>query len=68
MDDATDPYLFRGPRSTPESRGGRPPEHRFENRPGMVVEKDIAVPYGSRDTSCTSTSTAPTATCRPRPW
>ena len=31
MDDATTEYLFRGPRSTPESRGGRPPEHRFEN-------------------------------------
>ena len=46
MDDASTPYLFRGPRSTPESRGGRPPEHRFENRPGMVIEKDIAVPFG----------------------
>ena len=46
MDDARTPYLFRGPRSTPESRGGRPPEHRFENRPGMVIEKDIAVPFG----------------------
>ena len=47
MDSATPEYLFRGPRSTPESRGGRPPEHRFENRPGMVIEKDIPVPYGN---------------------
>jgi hypothetical protein len=47
VDDTTTEYLFRGPRSTPESRGGRPPEHRFENRPGMVIEKDIAVPYGT---------------------
>src|SRR5205085_1697131 len=39
--------IWRAPRSTPESRAGRPPEHRFENRPGMVVEKDIAVPFGS---------------------
>ena len=48
MHDATTEYLFRGPRSTPESRGGRPPGHRFENRPGMVIEKDIAVPYGDQ--------------------
>ena len=46
MDDGRIPYLFRAPRSTPESRGGRPPEHRLEHRPGMVIEKDIAVPYG----------------------
>jgi uncharacterized protein len=44
--DDTGRYLFRPPRSTPASRGGRPPGHRFENRPGMVVEKDIAVPFG----------------------
>jgi hypothetical protein len=45
MDHATTEYLFRGPRSTPEARGGRSPEHRFENRPGMPMEKDIAVPH-----------------------
>jgi predicted acyl esterase len=46
VDETTSPYLFRSPRSTPGSRGGRPPAHRFENRPGMVIEKDVAVPYG----------------------
>jgi predicted acyl esterase len=39
-------YLFRAPRSTPESRGGRPPEPRVEHRPGMVIERDVAVPFG----------------------
>ncbi|MGY1650267.1 CocE/NonD family hydrolase [Geodermatophilus sp. SYSU D01119] len=39
-------YLFRPPRSTPESRAGHPPRHRVERRPGMVVERDVAVPFG----------------------
>jgi predicted acyl esterase len=38
--------IFRAPRSTPESRAGRPPEYRVERRPGMVIERDIAVPVG----------------------
>ncbi|NEK85122.1 CocE/NonD family hydrolase [Blastococcus saxobsidens] len=38
--------LFRAPRSTPESRAGRPPEYRREHRPGMVIERDIAVRVG----------------------
>ncbi|WP_165628945.1 CocE/NonD family hydrolase [Klenkia taihuensis] len=44
----TDRYTFRPPRSTPESRGGRPPQHRVERRPGMVVERDVAVPFGDQ--------------------
>ncbi|WP_369139030.1 CocE/NonD family hydrolase [Modestobacter versicolor] len=40
-------YLFRPPRSTPESRGGQPPRPRVERRPGMVIERDVAVPFGS---------------------
>ena len=38
--------LFRAPRSTPESRAGRPPRYRREERPGMVIERDVAVPVG----------------------
>lgn len=37
------PYLFRPPRSTPESRGGRPPEPRTENVDGMIIERDVTV-------------------------
>jgi hypothetical protein len=40
-------YLFRGPRNTPESRAGRPPEPRTETRPGMVIDRDVAVLTGS---------------------
>ena len=40
-------YLFRGPRSTPGSRAGRPPEPRTETRPGMVIDRDVAVLTGS---------------------
>jgi hypothetical protein len=36
-------YLFREPLCSPESRGGRPPEHRVTREPGMVIERDIAV-------------------------
>lgn len=39
--------LFRAPRSTPESRAGRPPNPRTEQRPGMVIERDVAVPVGA---------------------
>ena len=40
-------YLFRGPRNTPASRAGRPPEPRTETRPGMVIDRDVAVLTGS---------------------
>lgn len=40
-------YLFRAPRSTPASRGGRPPRPRTERHPGMLVERDVAVPFGA---------------------
>ena len=40
-------YLFRGPRNTPGSRAGRPPEPRTETGPGMVIDRDVAVPTGS---------------------
>ena len=40
-------YLFRGPRNTPGSRAGRPPEPRTETRPGMVIDRDVAVLTGS---------------------
>jgi uncharacterized protein len=36
-------YLFRAPRCSPRSRGGRPPEPRVEHAPGMVIERDVAV-------------------------
>ncbi|MBO0774764.1 MAG: CocE/NonD family hydrolase, partial [Actinobacteria bacterium] len=36
-------YLFRPPLSMPESRSGRPPEPRTERRPGMLIERDVAV-------------------------
>ncbi|SOD98791.1 CocE/NonD family hydrolase [Blastococcus haudaquaticus] len=45
-DDDVD-LLFRAPRSTPESRAGRPPRYRTEQRPGMVIEWDVAVPVGA---------------------
>ena len=37
------PYLFRGPRSTPESRAGKPPEPRTEHADGMIIERDVEV-------------------------
>jgi hypothetical protein len=37
------PYLFRPPRSTPESRGGRPPAPRTEHVAGMIIERDVTV-------------------------
>ena len=40
-------YLFRGPRNAPESRAGRPPEPRSETRPGLVIDRDVAVVTGS---------------------
>ena len=40
-------YLFRGPRSTPQARAGRPPEPRTETRPGMLIDRDVAVVTGS---------------------
>ena len=36
-------YLFRPPLSAPEARAGHPPEPRTEHRPGMIIERDIAV-------------------------
>jgi uncharacterized protein len=42
-------YLFRAPRSTPESRAGRPPEPRTETRPGMIIERDVAVEVAQGD-------------------
>ncbi|MEU6147467.1 CocE/NonD family hydrolase [Streptomyces sp. NPDC047081] len=36
-------YLFRTPLSSPESRGGVPPRDRLERRPGMLIERDVAV-------------------------
>ena len=40
-------HSFREPRSTPESRGGTPPEPRVERRPGMIIDRDVAVVTGS---------------------
>jgi predicted acyl esterase len=37
------PYLFRGPRSTPESRAGKPPAPRTESADGMIIERDVEV-------------------------
>lgn len=39
-------YLFRDPCSTPESRAGTPPDPRTERRPGMIIERDVAVVVG----------------------
>ncbi len=36
-------YLFRPPAGTPGSRGGRPPRPRAEKRPGMLIDRDVAV-------------------------
>ena len=36
-------YLFRAPWNTPESRSARPPRPRTEKRPGMLIERDVAV-------------------------
>lgn len=41
------PYLFRPPRSTPESRGGRPPAPRTEHVDGMIIERDRTVATAS---------------------
>jgi predicted acyl esterase len=37
-------YRFRGPRNTPESRGGTPPSYRRSVEAGMLVERDVAIP------------------------
>jgi predicted acyl esterase len=37
------PYRFRPPRSSPESRAGRPPEPRAEHRGAMLIERDVPV-------------------------
>jgi predicted acyl esterase len=36
-------YVFRAPLSAPASRAGRPPVRRTERRPGMIIERDVAV-------------------------
>ena len=39
-------YRYRGPRNTPEERGGRPPVYSrtVENEHAMIIERDVAVP------------------------
>jgi predicted acyl esterase len=37
-------YRYRGPRNTPESRGGKPPAYRRGVEAGMLVERDVAIP------------------------
>lgn len=37
------PYPTRPPRSTPESRHGRPPRPRTEKLPGMLIDRDVEV-------------------------
>jgi uncharacterized protein len=39
-------YRYRGPRSTPEERGGKPPVYRriLENEHAMIIERDVAIP------------------------
>ena len=37
-------YVFRPPYAAPESRAGRPPRPRTETHPGMLIDRDVAVP------------------------
>jgi uncharacterized protein len=39
-------YRYRGPRNTPEERGGKPPVYSrtVENEHAMIIERDLAVP------------------------
>src|SRR5262245_9439507 len=39
-------YRYRGPRNTPEERGGKPPSYSrtVENEHAMIIERDLAVP------------------------
>ena len=39
-------YRYRGPRNTPEERGGKPPVYSrtVENGHAMLIERDLAVP------------------------
>lgn len=38
-------YRYRGPRNTPEERGGKPPVYRriLENEHAMIIERDVAI-------------------------
>ncbi|MGB8551232.1 MAG: CocE/NonD family hydrolase, partial [Xanthobacteraceae bacterium] len=38
-------YRYRGPRNTPEERGGKPPAYSrtVENEHAMIIERDLAV-------------------------
>jgi predicted acyl esterase len=36
-------YSFRPPRSTPESRHGKPPQPRTETLPGMLIDRDVEI-------------------------
>ena len=39
-------YRYRGPRNTPEERGGKPPSYSktVENEYAMIIERDLAIP------------------------
>jgi uncharacterized protein len=39
-------YRYRGPRNTPEERGGKPPVYRriLENEHAMIIERDVVIP------------------------
>jgi uncharacterized protein len=37
-------YLFRPPAGTPGERGAAPPRYRRETGPGMIIDRDVAVP------------------------
>ena len=39
-------YRYRGPRNSPEERGGKPPVYRriLENEHAMIIERDVAIP------------------------
>lgn len=37
-------YLFRPPVGTPAERGAKPPRYRRESEPGVIIERDVAVP------------------------
>ena len=38
-------YRYRGPRNTPQERGGRPPVYsrRIENKHAMLIERDVPI-------------------------